>query len=273
MSTKVASKPLSPGLRFLRAFWAALLISLLVFSVLMAAWGDLREGLMLKVLDDRYNKSFTLVMPHESHVWAGELYLGESQPHSLAVNEPEDTALEVEHMSVLEPRVYIYEEQVLENAVACEDRQPVVDVIAKLAPDSEVVWSERGELSGPGFVPALLRNKQGRLDFVNLARVDWSDARRKVVRAAFLVRMEHGDTRVFSLENTVIWSDRLFAPKDEFWPRREQYDDFPPGYSGQVKTVWQWHFTSPEDQAKWLKQNCNIDATEINWAQTPPKQK
>lgn len=270
MGDKAPSKPLSPGFRLLRAFWAVLLISLLAFSIVMAAWGELREGLMLSLLDHRYHKSFTLAMPYESHVWVGELHLGESQPHSLAVNEPEDSDLSVEGMSVLVPRVYIYEEQLLKHAASCDEEQSVGAMIEKLAPGMEIVWAGAETLNEPGFVPVLMRDRQGRLDFVNLARVDWFDHERGRVRAGFLVRMEHGDARVFLPEKTVIWSDRLYAPEGEFWARREQYDGFPPAYTGQVKTVWQWHFTVPEDEDAWLNKHCGLEG-EPNWTPLPPK--
>ena len=271
MSDEAPSKPPSPALRFLRAFWAVLLISLLAFSILMAVWGDLREGLMLRVLDHRYNKSFTLAMPYESHVWIGEQYLGESQPHPLAANEPEDTDVEVEGMSVLEPRVYVYEEPLLKHAVACEEKQEVAALLDKLAPEGELVWSASENLDEPGFVPVLLRDSQGRLDFANLGRVDWFDHEREVIRAAFLVRMEHEEARIFTPARTRIWSDRLYAPEGEFWAVREQYDGFPPSYTGQVKTVWQWHFIEPENQGAWLKDTCGIE-DEPNWVALPPKE-
>ena len=259
--------PISKPLNVLRWTWAALLISLFVFAILMAAWGDLREALMLKVLDDRYNKSFTIQAPHEAKVWLGKEYLGVSEPHPLAVNEPEDSPTEVEGMSVLLPRVYFYEVPMLEHAVAFEIGDDTTGLLNHLLPHEEVLWVDAPGMPESGWVPALLKTQDGRFDFVNIGRADWPTHDGGAERYAFVVRVLFEDSPVFVLERTENWSDQLYADKGGFWSRRDQWDGFPPELSGQTKTVWRW-FLSTKDVA-WLSKRSGVDLTEAEWFKLP----
>lgn len=262
----MTDKPLPGWLRFLRVFWAVFLLGLLAFSVTMAAWGDMREALMLRVVADRYNKSFTIQAPEGAKVWVGEAFLGESQVHELSAGEPEDSALEVEGMSVLLPRVYLREEQLMKNAVMCEPEQDVPAVVEKLAPGSEILWGDTSDLTGPGFRPLLLNNEYCERDFVNLGRVDFPSHDHGEVRAAFLMRMSSKEGRVCLHDRTEIWTDQVFAPDGEWWAVREQYDSMPPRLSGQTKTVWRWFFESPGEE--WIDEHLQGDR---EWARLPPE--
>jgi hypothetical protein len=256
------SKPLSPAMRGLRVLWAGLIIFGLVFSILMAAWGDLREALMLKLLDDRHVKSFTLQAPQDAKLWMGTQYLGVAEPHPLAEGEPDDTQLSVEGMIVLRPRVYFYEPQLMEQSAAYEPGESTADLLAKLVPDTKLLWIERDVMGEEGFVQALLRHDDGRLDFVNLARVDWPGERR-----VFVLRVETGEGHVFRLERMELWSDQLCTDESGFWPQRTQYNDLPPNLDGQCKTVWRW-FLHTEADAAWLKEHAPGE-TDVKWFKLP----
>ncbi|MBZ0135532.1 MAG: hypothetical protein K8I27_04045 [Planctomycetes bacterium] len=261
------AKPVSKPLNILRWSWGVFLILLFAFSILMAAWGDLREALMLKVLDDRYNKSFIIQAPHEAKVWLGDEYLGISEPHPLAVNEPEDSPTEVEGMSVLLPRVYFYEVPLLETATEFEVGESTTDLLKKLLPHSEPLWTEAANMPEIGWVPALLKTEDGRFDFVNIGRADWPTREGGTQRYAFLIRVVLNESPAFVLERTEIWSDQLYADEGGFWSRRDQWDGFPPHLAGQSKTVWRW-FIATRDVA-WLSQRSGVDMTDAEWFRLP----
>ncbi|MCA8935065.1 MAG: hypothetical protein KDB68_02560 [Planctomycetes bacterium] len=276
MSDAVADeiqKPLSPPLRLLRVVWAVLLVSLLVFSILMAAWGGLREALMLKFLDARYVKSFTLQVPEGTKVWLGDEYLGESAQHPLAEGEPEDDPMKVEGMSVLLPRVYFYEQQLLENSVDCAPGDATRDLLKRLSPEGEVLWVQDEKMhESAEFMPALLKAKDGRLDFVNLCRVDWPSRDGGFERKAFLLRMLIGeDQHVFGLDRTELWSDQLYAEDGEFWTKRDQWDDYPPKLTGQTKTVWRLFMRVEDDGAAWMKSRYPYEYADASWFRLPVK--
>jgi hypothetical protein len=219
--------------------WAALLIAALLFSVLMAAWGDLREALMLRVLDARYAKSFLLQFPQDTRVWAGDRAIGYSRPHELSDGEPD--AL-VEGMPVTAPRVYIGEKLLAEQA-----RTPgksLADTLGTLAPGATVVW--HGDQQP--FAPVLLE-RDGRLDYALLVTLAIPNAEPR----AFLLRAEQESHRVFTLQREEIWSDQLTSPEGWFWAQRTQYDGFPPTFDGQTKTVWRWYFAFEDDERSWLR--------------------
>ena len=211
MAEEVIEKPMSPVLRVIRVVWAVLLVSILLFSIVMAVWGDMRQALMLKFLDARYVKSFTLQVPEGTQVWLGGVYLGKSERHPLG-----------------------------------ED---------------------------PTFVPALLKDEDGKFDFVNLGRVDWPEHDGSTKRFAFLLRMVLDDKRhVFGLEHTELWTDQLYAEEGHFWAKREQWDDYPPRLSGQTKTVWRFFVNIEEDDAAWLQPRCPGDYDRASWYRPPAKE-
>lgn len=273
MTDAVAEKPLSPPLRLLRAVWAILLVSILLFSILMAAWSGLREALMLKFLDARYVKSFTLQVPEGTQVWLGDEYLGIASKHPLSEGEPEDSDMQVEGMSVLLPRVYFYEEQLKENSVDCVPGDETAGLLKRLSPEAEVLWVRDAQLSDqPDFIPALLKAEDGRLDFVNLCRVDWPTSGGDTERRAFLLRMVlEEEQHVFGLERTELWSDQLYAEEGDFWARRDQWDGYPPKLSGQSKTVWRLFIQIAEDDIAWLETRYPIDPKGVSWFRLPVK--
>lgn len=259
------AKPISKPLNILRWSWGIFLVSLLLFSIVMASWGDLREGLMLKVLDDRYVKSFTFQAPEGAKLWVGSQYLGVAEPHPLAANEPADSDTKVEGLSVLLPRVYLYEPQLMENSVECEPTTPSAELLKQLAPDAKLLWAERDSLAEAGFFPALLQHDDGRLDLVNLCRVDWPKHEGGFTRRAFLLRMIVEDSHTCRLQRTELWSDQLYADDGGFWAKREQWDDYPPRLSGQSKTVWRWFVTPDGKDADWLKSHVAGEFEDIRW--------
>ncbi|MCA8910271.1 MAG: hypothetical protein KDB82_01090 [Planctomycetes bacterium] len=274
MAEEVIEKPMSPVLRVIRVVWAVLLVSILLFSIVMAVWGDMRQALMLKFLDARYVKSFTLQVPEGTQVWLGGVYLGKSERHPLGEDEPDDYPDEVEGMKVVLPRVYFYEQQLMENSVECAPGDSSAELIKRLAPKEELLWVQTEALGeDPTFVPALLKDEDGKFDFVNLGRVDWPEHDGSTKRFAFLLRMVLDDKRhVFGLEHTELWTDQLYAEEGHFWAKREQWDDYPPRLSGQTKTVWRFFVNIEEDDAAWLQPRCPGDYDRASWYRPPAKE-
>jgi hypothetical protein len=222
---------------------------------------------MLRLIDDRYNKSFTIQAPHEARVWVGTEFLGACEPHPLAVNEPEDSPTLVEGMSVLLPRVYLYEHQLHEQSVPFKTGDATAGILATLAQDAHVEWIESDSMPDQGFVPALLRRENGQRDFVNIGRADWPTREGGVERRAFLIRVVNGESPVFVLERTENWSDQLYADEGGFWTRRDQWDDFPPRLTGQTKTVWRWYIEARD--VDWLAGQSGQDLADVDWFRLP----
>ena len=270
--TSEPAQPISKGMNVLRWSFGSLLASLLLFSILMATWGDLREALMLKVLDDRYVKSFTIQIPEAAKVWVGDKYLGDAKIHPLGVDEPADYPQKVEGMPVVLPRVYVYEEPLLEVSIDCNASANVRELLEQLAPGETVLWAEREMLTEAGFTPVLLKLEDGRYDFLNLVRVDWPRHDGGTTRRVFVMRVWHEGRRVFTLARTEYWTDQLYAKDGGFWASREQWDDFPPLLSGQTKTVWRWYVTPGTDDAAWLNEHVPGDYSNVDWLRLDEKE-
>jgi hypothetical protein len=237
-------------IRILRVTWAALLIAALAFSILMAAWGDLRESLLLRVLDDRHAKSFLLQFPEGTRVWIGDLSLDQARKHPLAQGEPDDSADAVEGLRVVLPRVYLTEHQLREQSVDWPSGERVASVLERVAPGAELVAMLDRPPGGNGFTQIVL-GRDGKLDALILGAIVLPSADGKTERLGFLLRAGSEEQRVFRFEREELWSDRLWAPQGQFWAQREQYDGMPPAFTGQVKTVWRWYFAAEEDETAW----------------------
>jgi len=253
-----------PGwMRALRVFWAGLLIVGFSFSILMAAWGDLREALMAKVIADRHNKSFLLRAPVGALVWVGDELLGEARMHELAAGEPPDSDLAVEGMSVFEPRVYLRDGQMLKAAVRRNPGDDTAALVARLAPGATLLWA------GPDaeFTPVLMLTPEG-LDYACLCRFEfphWDAGNERFVPSAFLLRLELEGSRVFTVSQERIWSDQIRVP-GKFWATREQFDGLPPHLEGQVKTVWEWHLQVETDHQSWVQRHVPAEHQGTKWA-------
>ncbi len=243
-------KPTPRWLRILRVTWAALLITALAFSILMAAWGDLRESLMLKVLDDRHAKSFLLQFPEGTRVWIGDLSLDEARKHPLAQGEPDDSTEAVEGMRVVLPRVYLTEHQLREQSVEWPTGERVGSVLERLAPGAELLAVLDRPPGGSGFTQVVLA-RDGKLDAPILGAIVLPAVDGSTMRLGFLLRAGSEGRRVLRFEREELWSDQLWAPKGQFWAQRRQYDGLPPELAGQVKTVWRWYFAAEEDEPAW----------------------
>lgn len=227
----------------MRVTWAVVLVSALLFSLLMAAWGDLREALMLRVIDDRHVKSFILQLPAEAQAWAGDESLGVAVPHALAEDEPEGSDVATEGMPILLPRVYLPESQLRDAALPWKPGAPAIAQIEALAPGAELLWHD-GQADKPGFTPLLL-GRDGRLDYALLVTLELPGE-----GLAFLLRAVHGQSRVYRLSREEVVSDQLSAPGG-FWAERRQVTGMPAKIEGQTKTVWRWYFEFEQDEAAW----------------------
>jgi hypothetical protein len=253
-------------MRYLRAFWATVLILALLFSALMASWGSLREAVMLRVIADRHAKSFLLQFPAETRVWIGEELLGAAEMHRLAEDEPEGSDAATEGLPIRLPRVYLREDQILKHGVRPQPGESLSSLVQRLAPGAEILW--HGEPDSAGFRPLLL-GRDGRLDYALLCMLSVPNERQPL-SAAFLLRAELEGTRVFRLSRHELWSDRLWAPPGEFWALRDEHDGFPPRITGQVKTVWRWFFELENDQENWQANHTPEPWSEAAWRDLTP---
>ncbi len=254
-------------LRALKVFWAVLLISLLVFSVLMAAWGNLREAVMLRFVDDRYVKSMLLQLPEGASASIGDKGLGPAAKHTLAPDEGAESAETVEGMAITLPRVYLREDQILEHGRRWQPGEPLPGLVEKLAPGAALLWHE-GTAQSAGFTPVLL-GREGRIDYALLATFTLPGT--EPVNAAFLLRAEHEGKRVFSLQRQELWTDQMWVPAGDFWARREQYDSLPPLSAGQTKTVWRWYFAFEQDETAWRSAHVPGKFSDAAWTGLPVK--
>ncbi len=262
-----SSKPLPAWLRVLRVSWAVLLAVLLVFSILMAAWGDLRESLMLRLLDDRHAKSFLLQFPEGTRVWAGGEALGTSRLHPLAQGEAEDSALAIEGMRVVLPRAYLMEKQMLAEGIQWTQGDHAMQLATRLAPDAEIIWIEQSPALKP-FTPVVL-GQGARIDYALLCALSLPAHDANPARVAFLLRAEHEGARVFYLQGQEEWSDRLWAPEGTFWAQREQVDGPPRDLSGQVKSVFRWYFRFEADEKAWREAILPRAWADALWTELP----
>lgn len=246
-------------LRVLKPLWAGLIVLALAFSITMAAWGDLRESLMLRMQDSRHTKSLLLQFPMDANVAIGAEHLGYSWPHPLARTEPFDPELEVEGMSIALPRVYLREEQIHNRGTPWTPGEEARAMLARLEPNAEVLWL--GE-EDAGFMPVLLAHG-GRIDYALLVTLELPGK-----PAAFLLRAELKGARVFKATRQEVWSDQLWAPEG-FWAKREQWQGLPPVIEGQTKTVWRWHFEFEPEEANWRKANVPHEYSEAAWTDLP----
>lgn len=225
-------------LNALRWGWGGLLVFGVLFSITMAAWGDLREALMNQLLKPSHRRSFTIIGPVDTEIWLGDESLGVLRPHSLAVNEPEDTKLETEGLSVLVPRVYFSDKQLAKHSVSYTPGQSAREVL-RLLDDKPVVWISAETLDASSSVSAVLRHED-RLDWVCLLSFELP-APGNYEHRALLLRLG-GENPAFTVQRTRLQSDQLYAPQGEFWVTRVQAEGLPPhGFTGQSKTIWHWH--------------------------------
>lgn len=237
-------------LNALRWGWGGLLVFGVLFSITMAAWGDLREALMNQLLKPSHRRSFTVVGPVDTEVWIGGDSLGPMRPHSMAINEPDDTTLASEGLSVLLPRVYFSDKQLARHSVKHTPGQNAREVL-KLLDDKPIVWISAETLDASSSVSAVLRHEDG-LDWVCLLSLELPAPDRYEQRA-LLLRLG-GESPAFAVQRTRLQSDQLYAPDGAFWVTRVQAEGLPPhGFTGQSKTIWHWHLetlTEAEARAK-----------------------
>ena len=242
--TAATTRPL--WLNALRWGWGGLLVFGVLFSITMAAWGDLREALMNQLLKPSHRRSFTIIGPVDTEVSLGDESLGVLRPHSLAVNEPEDTKLETEGLSVLLPRVYFSDKQLAKHSVAYTPGQNAREVL-KLLDATPVLWTSANTLDASSSISAVLRHEDG-LDWVCLLGFELP-APGKSEHRALLLRLG-GEKPAFVVQRTRLQSDQLWAPEGEFWVTRVQAEGLPPhGFTGQSKTIWHWHLELMDEAA------------------------
>ncbi len=153
----VAAKPPSPAMRFVRVGFACLLIFALVFSIVMAAWGDMRDALFVRFLDTRFAKSFVIRAPQGAKVWLGDKFLGLAQLPIIADTEPEAV---IDGLTVQEARVYAEEKEFLKQALVIEPGATEEFALGKLAPGRRIEHPDaaRQEVGLPAVVVVVQRD-------------------------------------------------------------------------------------------------------------------
>jgi hypothetical protein len=268
--TEPATQPMPPALRVLRTGFACFLVLALAFAILMAAWGDLRDAIFVRVLDDRYAKSFVFVAPEGAHVWLGEQYLGVSALPVIVDAQPDAV---IDGVSVQLARVYANEAEFHKQAIAIEPGTGIDKVLARLAPARELVHAGAGELSAPGaFIPLLLRDAAG-IDAACLCSLEIPQREGNATLFALILRIQAGDNRCISGGEFSIGSTQLYARPGEFWTQREETEGFPTqGVRGQARTAWRLlpEMLDEDRQREYLRQHGLADA---KWIDLPFKKR
>lgn len=230
--------PLSPALRAGRAAFAGLLVLAFAFCIVMAAWGEFRDALMLRVQDHRLTLSFAVQLPEGAKLRLGRKQLGDSAISAVAggANGP----AEIEGMDASLPRSYFLERDLLEQGVPCEGEPAVAWLAEKLAPGETLLWSatESNGLKPGEFAAALLKTKDGVLDGVLLGVLE-VPYRGGAKRFGLCLRAVHEELHLCRVARIEMSFDQLYAPPGEFWAVREKGGGAPPaGVMGQTKLVW-----------------------------------
>lgn len=223
-------------LRVLRVAFGSFLVLALAFSLLMAAWGDLRDAIFVQLLDARYAKSFVIRAPQGAKVWLGYRYLGAAERPPVSDGEPD---LVIDGVPVTEARVYADEAVFMKEAVICERGSKLPALLAKLAPGRELVHAGAETVSGPGVFIRLLLRENGELDAACLCTLEIPQAGGDPRLFAFLLRVQAEDLRCIDAGTFSIASMQLYARDGEFWTTREDVEGFPTeGPRGQSRTSW-----------------------------------
>ncbi|MBK9975253.1 MAG: hypothetical protein IPP14_10830 [Planctomycetes bacterium] len=231
-----AEKPIPPALRVVRTGFAGLLVFSLVFCIVMAAWGDLRDAMFVRVLDHRFAKSFVIAAPEGAKVWLGDQYLGVSEKPPMHETEPD---LVIDGLSVSIARVYAEEVHFMKNARLFAAGESVTGLLQHLAPGRRLVFAQSERLTGPGqVVPVLLR--EGELvDAACLCTLEIPQRQGNPQLFAYLLRVQQEQRHWISACTFTIGSMRLWAPPGEFWTQRQEVEGFPADYPrGQCRTAW-----------------------------------
>lgn len=231
----VPEKPMPPALRVVRACFAGLLVFSLAFSIVMAAWGDLRDAIFVGVLDTRYAKSFVIRAPQGATVWLGDLNLGVADYPVIADSEPEAV---IDGLSVREARVYAEDADFRKNSLVIEPGAGVELVLGKLAPGRKLIHAAKDHLASSGeFVPVLLA-EDGKHDAALLCTLEIPRREGGRTLFAFLLRMDHEQTRWLSGATVKSHTTQLRADEGGFWTRRDEFDGLPQQVVGQLRTSW-----------------------------------
>ncbi|MBE7490607.1 MAG: hypothetical protein HS108_02420 [Planctomycetes bacterium] len=246
-------KPPAPALRVLRAGFAALLVLSLAFCITMAAWGELRDALFVRLLDTRYAKSFVFRAPQGARVWLGDKLLGTAQLPVIADSEPEAV---IDGLTVREARVYADEKTLLKHSVVTQAGAAVEPLAASLARGRTVARVGRERLAeGDQFVPVLLR-QDGRDDAALLCTLEIPQREGGKLMLAFLLRLEHEGVRMLEGCELSARTIQLSANEHDFWTTRAEYSGLPRQVQGQLRTSWLFwpRLASPETQTAALGQ-------------------
>lgn len=228
-------EPMSPAMRTLRIGFACMLVLALAFSLTMAIWGELRDAMFVRLFDTRYAKSFVIRAPEGARVWLGDKFLGTAALPVIVDSEPDAV---IDGLTVQEARVYADEKEFLKQSQVIEPGAAVPNLLAKLAPGRSLVRAGSETLRGPGeFVPVLLREGEA-LDAALLCTLEIPGRDGKATLFAFLLRLEHEDSRWLQGCTLTTHTTQLSANSDDFWSTREQYDGLPRRVTGQLRTRW-----------------------------------
>lgn len=247
-----AGKPVPAPLRVVRAGFAGLLVFSLVFCIVMAAWGDLRDAMFVRILDHRFAKSFVIAAPEGAKVWLGDQYLGVSEKPPMHETEPE---LSIDGLSVSIPRVYAEEVHFMKNARLFAAGESVDGLLRHLAPGRTVVFAQSERLTGPGQVVQVLLREGAQTDAACLCSLEIPQRGGPAQLFAFLLRVQLDDRHWISTCTFTIGSMRLWAPPGEFWTQRQEVQGFPDDYPrGQCRTAWRMFpvLATKDEQARLL---------------------
>lgn len=260
-----SEKPLPPALRWLRVAFAGFLVLALAFSVLMAAWGDLRDALFVRILDTRYSKSFVFRAPEGAKVWLGDKYLGVAARPVIAEGEPDAV---IDGLAVAEARVYAEEALFLKQALVIEPGSGSDLALAKLAPGRRVLTGGGIPLQRDGQSHLVVLAEDNQLDAALLCTVSIPRREGGSTLFALLLRTEYEGRRLMEPCTISARTMQLQADNGSFWTTRSEYEGLPPRVTGQLRTSWLF-WTTPADAEAQISLLHGLRRAEARWVELP----
>lgn len=255
-------EPVTGFRKWLRNGFAMVLLLVAAFAVTMVLWGDLRETIMVRFVDDKVRQTIVFSIDDKTNIWVGEFYLRRSEAPKIGDGKT-DNGIEVEHLSVLKPRTYL--EGPLFSKVGIEIPEGFDMAPWKVTfPDATVLLQGK---NGPDLRWAAIKNIEGELDWVGLVRLP--DAGSEPERL-YLFRIEKLGQRGIKGLSLEVHTEQMRIKDNSFWAERIEQKGLPEKTDGQIRLSWILQIETYESDAaarKALPEN----SRELNWTALLPK--
>ncbi|MHC4840922.1 MAG: hypothetical protein ACYTDT_08210 [Planctomycetota bacterium] len=236
--------------------FAGTLILLFAFAITMAAWGDLREALMIRFNDDKVRQSIVIEIEAKTHVWMGDVYLKKSEVPNLGKDNP-DSDIQIEYVHASKPRTYLEGVQFSEAGITPPDGFNMAPW-KSLFPDAKVLHQGR---KGPDLRWAAIETKHEQLDWMGLIRLPKAGPEPERV---YLLRFEKLGRRAIKSLSLEVHSDQLRIEDDSFWTERIEKEGLPESMDGQIRISWVLHVEMYESD-KDAREDLPASASDLGW--------